>query len=80
MLSYRITVAWWVYSPCHLRYPSRINTNHSALVEIMGKRKNKRVQKNIVAKYAREFNKATVQKDRKKESKKGYRKHKGEDV
>lgn len=33
--------------------------------------------RNSVAKYARQFNKATVQRDRKKDSKKGYRKHKG---
>ena len=33
--------------------------------------------KNPVAKYARKFNKATVQKDRKKADKRGYIKHKG---
>lgn len=32
---------------------------------------------NPVAKHCRTYNKATVQKDRKKASKKGYRKHKG---
>jgi hypothetical protein len=32
---------------------------------------------NPVAKHAREFNKATVQVDRKKASKRGYVKHKG---
>lgn len=33
-------------------------------------------QNNLVAKHCRTFNKATVQKDRKKASKKGYSKHK----
>jgi len=32
---------------------------------------------NLVAKHARKFNKASVHKDKKKESKKGYTKHKG---
>lgn len=32
---------------------------------------------NIVAKHSRQFNKAHVFKDRKKASKRGYRKHKG---
>ena len=32
---------------------------------------------NLVAKYAREFNKAHVMKDRKKASKCGYKKHRG---
>lgn len=32
--------------------------------------------KNLVHKHARKFNRATVQKDRKKALKKGYRKHK----
>ena len=35
------------------------------------------IMKNLVAKYARSFNKASVQKDRKKDSKRGYQKHKG---
>lgn len=34
-------------------------------------------QQNLVSKYARQFNKAHVFKDRKKASKRGYRKHKG---
>jgi len=34
---------------------------------------------NPVAKFARKFNKATVQKDRKKADKRGYTKHKGRD-
>lgn len=33
---------------------------------------------NPVAKYDRKYNKATVQTDRKKRSKRGYRKHKSE--
>ena len=35
-------------------------------------------QQNLVSKYARRFNKAHVFKDRKKASKRGYRKHKGQ--
>lgn len=34
---------------------------------------------NLVAKHARTFNKATVQADKKKKSKKGYQKHKNKD-
>lgn len=34
-------------------------------------------QRNFVAKHARKFNKATIQKDKKKSLKKGYVKHKG---
>lgn len=37
----------------------------------------KKMRKNLVAKYSREFNKASVQKDKKKDSKRGYKKHKG---
>ena len=37
-----------------------------------------RRQRNLVAKHARTFNKATVQRDRKVDQKKGYTKHKGE--
>ena len=33
--------------------------------------------RNFVAKHARTFNKATVQRDRKKAQKRGYVKHKG---
>jgi hypothetical protein len=33
-------------------------------------------QRNLVAKYARTFNKSAVHTDRKKASKRGYRKHK----
>lgn len=33
---------------------------------------------NLVAKHARTYNKAHVHKDRKKASKRGYRKHKGQ--
>lgn len=35
-------------------------------------------QRNLVAKYAREFNKSHVMADRKVRQKRGYRKHKGE--
>lgn len=34
--------------------------------------------RNYVAKYSKEFNRATVQTDKKKNLKKGYEKHKGE--
>lgn len=34
-------------------------------------------QSNPVAKYARDFNVAAVHRDRKKDNRKGYRKHKG---
>lgn len=34
---------------------------------------------NVVAKYAKKFNRAQVYQDQKKQSKKGYRKHKGQD-
>lgn len=34
-------------------------------------------QQNLVAKHSRQFNKAHVFTDRKKASKRGYRKHKG---
>lgn len=34
-------------------------------------------QRNLVAKHARSFNKASIQKDKKKSLKKGYVKHKG---
>ena len=33
---------------------------------------------NLVAKHARQFNKSAVHTDRKKASKRGYRKHKGQ--
>ena len=34
---------------------------------------------NLVAKHARQFNQAAVHTDRKKSTKQGYRKHKGQD-
>jgi len=39
---------------------------------------NIKIMRNFVAKHLRKFCKATVEKDRKKEDKKGYVKHKGE--
>lgn len=41
---------------------------------------NKPSSRNYVAKYAREFNKATVQEDRKKSAKRGKVKHKGREL
>ena len=43
-------------------------------MEVAMKQKNR----NPVAKYARQFNKSSVQADRKKASKAGYQKHKGQ--
>lgn len=38
------------------------------------------VKRNPVAKHANKYNKAQVHKDKKKESKKGYVKHKGKEL
>lgn len=35
----------------------------------------RKMRRNLVAKYSREYNKSTTQKDKKKESKRGYKKH-----
>ncbi|MDB4311808.1 hypothetical protein N9937_00095 [bacterium] len=42
------------------------------------RRKGKAMQRNLVAKHARQFNKASIQKDKKRSAKAGYQKHKGE--
>ena len=42
------------------------------------KRKQQDTARNLVAKHAREFNKAHIFVDRKHKARRGYRKHKGE--
>ena len=46
-------------------------------METTGKSTGRMTQNNPVAKYARKFNKSHVMRDRKRDAKRGYRKHRG---